>query len=61
MDNYSPQNDDELGQYLYDFLPKIGQIVGKFMKGSMGGVLSFVLVILLVLPILLFSSFYITI
>ena len=35
---------------------KIGQIVGKFMKGSMGGVLSFVLVILLVLPILLFSS-----
>ena len=35
---------------------KIGQLVGKVMKAGMGGVLSFVLIILLVFPILLFSS-----
>ena len=35
---------------------KIGQKVGKVMKAGMGGLLSFGLVILLVLPILLFSS-----
>lgn len=27
LENYNPTNDEELGQYLYDFLPKIGQIV----------------------------------
>ena len=35
---------------------KIGQKVGKVMKAGMGGLLSFTLILLLVLPILLFSS-----
>ena len=35
---------------------KIGQKVGSFWKASMGGALSFVLILLLVFPILLFSS-----
>ena len=35
---------------------KIGQKVGTFMKGAMGGVLSFALIIIIVLPIMLFSS-----
>ena len=37
-------------------ISKVGQRVTKFWKASMGGILSFVLVLLLILPILLFSS-----
>ena len=37
-------------------ISKVGQLVGKISKASMGGILSFGLILLLVFPILLFSS-----